>query len=191
MDAKEETYSRPRDDKRRIKILIKKQKKLIGSHKKITGFKEPVVFFIRNNGHVEFYENAKNSKFRFQTEKEQERTIELDTGRMLTFDYGNNNFKGYILHEDNPFPLPIKPVIDAELLYIITEKVLNDMRKWKAEELKALSGIIGKIALFAMVIIGGYILYKIMVKEPPTPADQGIIQIVQNGTQLIIRNATG
>jgi hypothetical protein len=88
---------------------------------------------------------------------------------MQTFEYGKNQFKGFVCHEDFPMPLPEDPVLTTEMMGIVIEKTLNDMKKWKTEEWKAKTNFYWKVIIGIAILAGMYILYKMLIeKQPPT-----------------------
>lgn len=174
---------------KRIRILFKKQKALFRAKEALSDFKEPVLFLIRRSGNVEFFEEATKGKFIFEHSlDEEDRYLILEPNNQVTFDYGTKRFRGYICHEDYPLPITvIDPILTTEVFHMAIEKALNDIRKWQATELRAKADIIWK-ALAGIALIGGvYVLYKMLVKEPPTPTE---IQNITNNVTQIIANAT-
>lgn len=164
------------------KLLIKK-KKLFQNKTTTIPFKEPTLFLIKKDRTVEFYEKATSGTFKYEHSDGEEREIILDPRYKLHFPMGDQTFTGYILHEDNPIPLPQDPVLTSEIYNISIDKTLNDIKKWKATEYTAKGNMIWKIALGICAIIGMYILYTIFA-PPPTPEITQIIQHTQNLTTI-------
>ena len=123
---------------KRIKILLKQHKGLWGKHQELAEFEEPVLMLMRNNRKIEWYDKATQGKFLYTHTDGKERAIELSPQFLHTFDYGKREFKGYICHEDYPTPLPEIPIVTGEMYQMGIEKTLNDMKKWKADEARAL-----------------------------------------------------
>ena len=121
----------------KIRTLFTKQKKLMGTYFKAVDFKEPFAILIRNNGELDLYEEATKGEFKFTHSNGEERSIILVPSKQVRMTFLDRATKGYILHEDNPLPLPENPILTVEMLNITIEKTLNDIRKWKAEELQA------------------------------------------------------
>ena len=99
----------------RIRVLLRKYKGLMKSHYKTVQFKEPIVFLIRRNKKVEFFDNALTGRFAFTHSDGDDRFILLEKN-MLEFDYGAKKFRGYICHEDSPIPLPDTPLITSVMI---------------------------------------------------------------------------
>lgn len=173
----------------RRRTLFKKYKKLFKSKEALSDFQEPILFLERQSSKVEFYENATGGKFEYKHSDGKDRFIILDTRFLKSFDYAGRTFKGYYCHEDFPTPLPDSPIITAELVAIMFEKVLNDISKWKTEELKAKALNIKAWAIFAGVIIGGILLYVILAPSNPQTA-QTLLENMTNATQNITNVTT-
>lgn len=153
-----------------IKTLLKKTKKLIGTHLRTIPFKQPIVFLIRNNKNVEFYEEATTGTFEFEHTNGKQYKIYLDgTNGLLDFGYGEHKFKGYILHEDNAFPLPEKPIHNTIMVNALIDKTLHDIKSWTAKELEAKAKVIWYLLGGIAVIILAYALLKILMPATPTP----------------------
>lgn len=172
---------------KRVKILLKKTKQALKTYKSMTSFKEPVLFLIRRSGRVEFHENAKKTLFDYTHSDGVARFIILHPSKILTFDYGRKTFRGYMAHEDHPLALPEEPTITAEQMNITIEKTLNDVRKWKAEELKARGDMWWKIITGLAIIIALFVVYQ-MVKPNaiPTPADTTITTTIADNVSRAI-----
>lgn len=166
-------------EKRRT--LFKKYQKLFFAHQETAEFKEPILILMRRNNKAEFFENATQGEFTYQHSDGQERKIILTPKNMQTFDYGKKSFKGYICHEDYPLPLPEDPILTVETIQIVIDKALNDLKKWKAEEQRAFGEMIFKILAGLALIAAIFVLYKMLVPEPPT-------QIIINGLNQTINN---
>lgn len=176
-----------KDEAKRIKTLIQKQKGFITDKKTIKQFKEPIMFFMRQTGHVEFYENVRKTRFEYEHSNGENRYILLHPQKLLTFDYGNNTFKEYICYEEKGTPYPDNPTLEASHLNITLEKTLHDMQKWRAEVLKAK----GKIVWYALggiaVIILAYAMYVLL---NPTPPPTPVVQVLNEGAKTVARNVT-
>lgn len=173
------------------KILFKKKKRFIKEYKEMTAFSEPILILMRRNQKAEFYENATQGKFEFEHSDKTERYIILDTKYLQTFPYGKSTFKGYICHEDHPLPLPNEPEVTSETIGIAIDKTLNDIKKWKAQEIKAKGELIWKIAIGIAIIIGMYILYTMFAPQQTTQiVAETAKNISTNAKEVIIANAT-
>lgn len=169
------------------KTIFKKYKQLIGSYLETANFKEPIALLMRRSRKVDFYENVTQGEFEFEHSDGTQKRIMIKTQFQQDFDYGKKTFKGYILHEDYPTPLPEDPIITNEMISIAIDKTLNDIKKWKAEEIKAQTNF-WKTILWGIAILGiVYILYKLLIVPPSTPQQiaQAIINITQNQTETI------
>lgn len=168
----------------KIRNLIRKHKKFIGSYNTILPFKQPVAWLIRRSRAVEFFEGVKGDFFKFQHSNGEEREIELSQGMLLTFPMGDSYFTGFILHEDNKYPLPQDPLLHIEMMRIAQEKLMNDIATWKAKELRAKAGIIQAIVGGVGVIAILYILYRLVI---PAPAAE---EVAKETTKQVIQNVT-
>lgn len=174
-------------DQDKLDVLFKKYKKLMFSYKSLVEFKEPVLFLIKRNGNVEFYENVKKSVFKFKDDDDVEKEINLDPRFLLKFDYGNKIFKGYICYEDEAFPYPQKPIIYAEMFKLAIDKVIHDFRKWKEKEIKATAELFWKVGLAVALIIISIAVYKTLAPSRP---DQVIEQVYMNMSNIVKSNLT-
>lgn len=170
--------------------LFKKYQKLLFAYQETAEFKEPILQLMRRNNTVDFFENTTEGEFKYTHSDGTDRTIILTTKNLLSFPYGKKTFKGYVCHEDYPLPLPEDPIITTEQMQTVIDKALNDIKKWKAQEINAKTKMIWTIGLTICAVIGLYILFRIMVPTPP-------IQIINtpNGTYQVInetiKNLTG
>lgn len=160
----------------RRKILLRKHSKWYKSYYERSEFKEPVCFLMRRGKKVEWYEDVKAGEWVIEHTDGKPRTLFMDPIYIRSFDYGKQTFNGYIAHEDFPLPLPENPTLTAELTGIALEKTLNDIKKWKAEELRAQANFY-KTIFYGVAILGViYILYKMLIDKGNT---QGVTQVVQ------------
>jgi hypothetical protein len=173
------------DSNQRLRILLKKSKGFIQDKKDMRPFKEPIVFLIRRGGKVEFYEGIKEDVFRFTHSDNEEYDIQLRTFPPLTFEYGSTTFRGYVLDEDNPFPLPQKPKLYIDQFKMIIEKVWVNVQSRKALETKAITGLLKMVVIGIAVIIGGYILYKTMVR-----GDTETAKVIAENATAVVQNAS-
>lgn len=152
-------------ENKQIQLLFKKIKGLIKKKKKLVQFKQPVLFLIRLNNRVEFYEKATGTEFTYEHSNGEQTKIILDQAQQLTFDYGSDTFKGYICHEDEAMPYPHRPILYAQTLQTLLDKIMNDIKNWKAKEWEAKGSMFWKIGLAIAGIILAFALYKLLV--PP------------------------
>lgn len=178
----------------KIKILLKKYDGRFKSYMEMSSFEEPVVFLLRNNRRAEFYEKATSGKFIFIHTDGKERSIDLSPQFLHTFDYGKRNFKGYVCHEDFPTPLPEIPVVTGEMYQMGIEKTLNDFKKWKADETRAIGDMWWKILLGLGAVILAIGAVKLLVPSLSLPffanGNGEAIQKVAENTTAIVRNIT-
>ena len=108
MEKKKSTKIQKKQSRaKRTKILLKQfEKKFEGDYLGMANFKEPVIMLIRRTKKVEWYDDANVGYFTFAHTDGTKREVKLDQEFLLTFDYGKRQFRGYIIHEDFPTPLP-------------------------------------------------------------------------------------
>lgn len=174
----------------KIRTLFTKQKKLMGSYYKAVEFEEPFAMLIRNNGETDLYENATKGEFEFKHSNGEERSIILVPSKQVRMTFLDKATKGYILHEDNPLPLPENPILTVEMMNMTVEKTLNDIRKWKAEEYEARSNYVKSFAWIVGIIGVLYILYKLLVPSNPDPIPVETVAPIVKDTAVQIINAT-
>lgn len=153
----------------RIKNLFSKQKGLLKTKYKVRDFGEPVMFFEKRSGEVEFYENVTTGLFEYEHGDGDKRFIIINPKYIKRFGFGDRAFKGYYCHEDHPLPLPDDPFLTAEQVNIIVEKSLNDIKKWKTQEINAKSKLYWTLGLIVLGGIGLYVLYQMVVPAAPPP----------------------
>lgn len=179
---------------KRIKILLKNYDGRFKSYQDLANFKEPVLFLMRNNRKVEFHDNATQGKFLFTHTDGKERSIELSPQFMHTFDYGKKTFKGYVCHEDYPTPLPEVPVITGDIFGMAIDKTLNDMKKWKAEETRAIGDMWMKIGIGIAIVIGAFAVFKLLFPSASlafwNSGGKEAVQAVGEGATIVARNVT-
>lgn len=181
-------YEKKKLEDKRIDILLKKYKGIKGKLD-TARFKEPVVFMIRRTGKVEFFEGITQGTWYFQHSDGDERFIMIDVSFQKTFEYGEKVFRGYICSEDHPTPLPDNPITTTEQMNIAIEKVLNDLKEWKAKELVAKGKMFWYIAIGIGIVICAIILFKMLVGgDTQTPVT--IIKEVLPTGQEVIKNVT-
>lgn len=135
---------------------MKKNTELFHTKESLTSFKEPVLFLIRRNKNVEFFEDATKGNFIFKHSDGNTRETYLDVSGQLTFDYGKKKFRGYIIDEDNPLPLPENPRVNVDAINGIVEKATMDIKKLnlKGQEIKLKTWkILGFFILGAIILL--------------------------------------
>lgn len=176
-------------ESKKIKLLLKKYQ--IGKKKKLRliPFDQPIVFLIRRGRKVEFNEAKKDkSKFKYIHSNGEERDVDLKDGHIYEFDYGENKFKGYIHHEDWGIPLiPEEPLVEFKQQKNMVHNAMSAELKWKAEEKKAYAAQLKALAGLAAVVVGGFILFRLLVPSTPAPAEQQAVTTMIENTSTIIK----
>lgn len=158
----------------RIKNLFTKHKEWFSRTYKTAPFEEPVLFFERRSGDVEFYEKATQGIFTYTHSDGSIRFVVLVPKFKKKFGFANKSFTGYYCHEDHPLPFPQDPYMTAEQMNILVEKSLNDIQKLKAQEISAKSDFFWKICLGIALIIGVIFIGYTIMPHHPDP----VIQVV-------------
>lgn len=187
--TKKESYAERR------RILLKKHKKFLRDKEALVDFEGPCLILMRQGKKAEWHEKATGGKFYFTHSDGEERFIILDPRFLQTMEYGGRSFQLYVCHEDFPTALPDDPIVTTELVALMYEKVLQDIRKWKIEEAKAKALQLKGWAILAAVLGGIVILYVILkptgTSEAITPAiNETINQTVQQAATVIKTNIT-
>lgn len=172
---------------KRIENIFDKYKKWYKIKYETTPFKEPVLFFIRRTGEVEFYENATAGMFKFKHSDGKERFIILNPVKKLKFGFAERMFKGYICYEDSPIALPDNPVIITEEMNMVVEKSIFDIKQFEAKALTARGQMWWKIGLAISIIIIAIAILLIL-KPQKTPQ---IIQMAQPTIQNVTATVIG
>lgn len=173
----------------RLDILFKKQKKFLSKGYNLADFKEPVLQLIRRDMSVEFYENVKPGTYVIKHSDKNIDTVEINLpeGKILRFPYGPKSFRGYIHHEDEFVPYPQDLLLNAEMVRIMIDKTLNDVKKWKAEEIRARGDVWIKIAMAVALVIGAYAVYRMVI---PDPVVQKVVDNALNNVPNVVSNVT-
>lgn len=148
-----------------IEQLIQIHKGLIKRKQKFAEFKEPVLFLIRRNQNIEFYENATKGEFAFEHTDGDIRKIDLVPSKMMSFPFADRKIRCYICQEDSPLPLPEDPVVSSELIRISQEKSMHDINEYRLKEAKVMSGARMKVFIGIAIVIGAIALAIIMIPE--------------------------
>ena len=144
---------------------MKNYKGKFKEYQDLANFQEPVMMFMRNSRKVEFYENVTTGFFHYTHTDGTVRKIKISPEFMHTFDYGKNNFKGYICHEDHPTPLPEKPVVTAEQFQWAIDKTQQDLMNHREKELTAKGDMWYKILIGIAIVIGVLAFAKMIVPD--------------------------
>lgn len=145
---------------KKVKILFKRQQGMLKKYREMANFEEPIALLIRRTGKVEFHDRCTSGFFEFKHSDGKDRKIQLSPEFLKTFDYGKRTFKGYILDEDRPIPLPESPLCTIETYEMGITKTLNDISKWKQKEYEG----IGKMWLNIAMALGLLLLVMAVVK---------------------------
>lgn len=148
---------------KRIRELLHVHKGLFKKKQSLTDFNEPILFLIRRDKNIEFYEKATKGEFTFTHSDGKERKIDLIPSQQLAMDYAGRKTRCYWCHEDYPIPLPEDPLVTSEIVAISQEKSMHDINKFrlKEEQIKsgskikfvlAIAGLVLAIALAIMLI---------------------------------------
>jgi len=149
----------------RMKILFKQYETTFKRHQDLAVFREPIAFLHRRTGRVEFYDNVTSGDFSFTHTDGTEKQIPLTPAFLKTFDYGKRTFKGYILDEDNAFPLPQTPFISIEQYTMGMTKMLNNFSKWKQKEFEGIGNMWWKILIGLAVLVGVIVVGKMLLPD--------------------------
>jgi len=162
----------------RILNLFNKHKKWLKAYYSVVPFKEPIMFFERRSGEVEFHEDATAGVFEFTHSDKSKRFIILTPQKQKKFGFGNRMYRGYFCHEDYPLPLPQDPFLTSEQVNVIVDKSLNDMKMWKAKEIKASAEYWKAIGLAVAGIILAMAIYRMFAPSAPSPPS--VVQSVKD-----------
>lgn len=180
------TKQEKKSDAKKIKELMRKRKKFLKSYYDVAPFKEPVMFFERRSGETEFYEEVTAGMFEYEHSDGSKRFIIVNPNSQKKFGFGERKFRGYWAHEDYPITGHPDPLLTSEQVNMIVEKSLADMKKWKAQEVKAKGDLIWTIAIAIAVVIGAFALYKLLVPSSPEPERIIIETALANVTPAIV-----
>lgn len=181
----EELKILPISKAKKINSLIVKKKKLFKEIVAIREIEPPLMQFKRKSGKVEFFESATKGKFEFKDADGKDRFIVLDGSNQLDFPTFNGEYiKGYWCDEENPFPLPQKPLLSQQEFGMAQEEALHAVSKYRGKELEGLGNMFLKIGLGIAAIGGMYVLYKLVIPDHSNTAQE--VQAIGQATQQII-----
>lgn len=175
-----------KSEAKRIKNIMYRMKGWRKNKKKITKAKQPVMFFRRRTGDTEIYEKVTSGIFEYKHTDGEERYIIVNPKDQEKVGWGDIAFKAYFAHEDYPTTSLPEPLINTEQMNTIIEKSLQDLKKYKAQELKYKGRAWLYIAAAIGLIIMAFALYKLLVPQNTTT----IIQAGTTAGQLIQQNMT-
>ena len=115
MDKKPIPTPEKKSKAKTTEVLFKKHKKLLGEYYRFVPFDEPIMIFIRRTGKAEWKERVTLGQFDFTHSNGEKRYIIIDRNQ-IEFKVGDKKFKGYICHEDHPFPSHDRLVVFCLLL---------------------------------------------------------------------------
>lgn len=170
----------------KIRNLFTKHKEFIKTKYKTTEFNEPVMFFERRSGEVEFHENVTAGIFEYTHSDGNKRFIVINTKYIKKFGFADKRFKGYYCHEDHPLPLPEDPIMTVEQMNILVEKSLNDHKKWQTQEIKANTERWKVIGMIIIGIILAIMFYKLVIPQKTPETIHTIVQTI-NTTPTILK----
>jgi hypothetical protein len=120
--------------------------------------KEPLLLLLKEDKKIEVYQNIKTGWFPVPTKKKSRKLIYNDVTKAFDFEIGNNTYKTIIQYENNAFPYPLEPIIDAEKNTAIMEltwaqaKAEDDLEN--SDKIKWTNWIIyGIIAIIVIIIL--------------------------------------
>lgn len=176
---------------KKIKYLLKREKKLFSTKLTYRIQKNPVVLFIKKHGKGEFFELKDNDKFEYIDSSGEEKVMKLDGNSNKIYN-GGVLMDLYIVHESYPYPIPRSPVVDAESVQIAINKTLHDIKKWEADHERARAGTIKAYAYFVLGAIGLFIVWALVkpagIPLIPTPWNMGGETAVNTVATVVANN---
>lgn len=172
---------------KRVKNLFLKYQNWRGAYYNTTQFKSPCMFLERRSGDVEFYEDATAGLMEYDHSDKSKRFIILIPSMQKKFGFADRSFKGYFCHEDSPLPIGTDPTITTEQVNIIVDKSLNDIKEWKAKEIKEWSNLAWTVGLgIAIIFLAiGFVIVMWPEKAPEaTVIVKDTVVATQNATVL-------
>lgn len=181
---------------RRIRTLIKRQKKLFKTIDATTDFKEPVLFFIRTNGRVELYENATSGYFEYAPTNAEKGSkmmkIMLDPAKQQIMDYGTKSFRCYFHREGDAVSYPHIPLLDVEAYNISQQKTLNDLIKHEATKIKAQAIKLKSIAWIVAALLAGLALWGMLAPQTmPWNQPEQVVRVIENTAPTVLGGIVG
>lgn len=179
---------------KKLKYLLKKQKKVLRARKKLVPFKEPTAMLIRNDGTTEFYEDVRGREWSITHSDGTERIIFLNPAGQTTINYGDTPFKCYICHEDRPVAVPmwIDDRSTGEEIKQAFDKLSAELEKLKRKATSIWAGNIKQIAIGIAIIIAAIALFSVMTDKSVADvlgfgqqAAQAASTAVQNSTTTL------
>lgn len=171
---------------KKVKNLFLKHQKWRGTYYNTTKFKSPCVFLERRSGEVEFYEDATSGLMEYEHSDGTKRFIVLVPSMQKKFGFADRSFKGYQCHEDSPLPLGTDPTITTEQVNIIIDKSLNDIKEWKAKEVREYSNLVWTIGI-AVAIILVAVAFVVVLWPENTPQQA---QVIKDTTVTVVQNVS-
>lgn len=148
----------------RIKVLLRRHKKLIGTEAKTANF-EGITLLLAKNGNypAEIHHKVTPGDFEFTHTDGSKRFITL--GRdYIYMEYGNKTIPIYICHEDYPVPLTkmMDPVIATDTTALVQEKTVQELQGLKKginrQKAEAIKEYAKAAAIIGLVAVGIWVL---------------------------------
>lgn len=149
----------------RLQTLLRKSKGLLLESRKLRAIKGPVLMLIHKDRTVTFHDDAKPGIYKIN-ENNEEKEIELPARSILLFEGWDKPFRGFIHYEEEALPYPTNPTVTAEMIAISTNKILNDMKKWTAEEQRQQRLMVKEIAGAIIILVILYFGYQFLIAGP-------------------------
>lgn len=174
-----------RSKAKKAEVLFKKHKGLIKEYYRFVPFDEPIMIFIRRTGKAEWHEKVTLGQYNFTHSNGEQRYIIIDRNQ-IEFKVGDKKFKGYICHEDHPFPLPEEPLLTTEMFDITIDKTLHDRKDWETKLTREKGKLIWTIAISIAIIIAAYAVFRMVVPAQETQiVTQAALDTVMNATKTM------
>lgn len=150
-------------------------------------WKDPLVFFIRDDGEVEILEDMRSGIMKIDIGGEKVRYA-LEPKKMQLIKSPNGNFvKAWFLHESESFAYPVEPVFDSEQFNSILkqEEGLGELREYNARSWLKILLSPKTATFFITVVIGIGILMMLLNQYAPNILGSSTVNyIYQNATNI-------
>ena len=137
-------------------FLIKKVLKLF--KRPVKELTKPILILIKENGEAKIYEGVESGDFHIKTDKGEEKIIVLSNSKLLSLQYGGEEYPAWIAYENEATAYPTEIIRDSRTLAQLLRAIANENKELKSAEIE-LAKYKGIAIILAVIFLAVYLLY--------------------------------